>query len=232
MIDSVVPDSPAERAGLTSGDRVLSADGVRVRGWEQWVNFVRERPGQTVQVTVARGDGEVTMPLEIGTVEEKGETLGRIGASARAVFPPEILEPLRAETRFNVLEAVPRGIAKTWEMSALTVKMLAHMVVGDVSIRNMSGPLTIAAYAGESAQAGSSAFLNFLAVVSISLGILNLLPVPILDGGQIVYQLAEGLKGSPLSERALAVGQQVGVFFLIVLMSFVFYNDLSRIFGS
>ena len=232
IIESVTPDSPAEHAGLKSGDRVLSADGTRIRGWEQWVNFVRERPGQTVDVTVERGDREVSMPLTIGSVDEKGSTFGRIGATARAVFPPEILEPLRAETRYNVLEAVPRGIAKTWEMSALTVKMLAHMVVGDVSIRNMSGPLTIAAYAGESAQAGSSAFLNFLAVVSISLGILNLLPVPILDGGQIAYQIAEGLKGSPLSERALAVGQQIGVFFLIVLMSFVFYNDLTRIFGS
>ena len=232
VIDSVTPDSPAEHAGLKAGDRVLSADGVRIRGWEQWVNFVRARPGKTVDVTVARDDGELTMPLSIGTVEEKGETVGRIGASARTVLPPEVLEPLRAETRYNALEALPRGIAKTWEMSALTVKMLAHMVVGDVSIRNMSGPLTIAAYAGESAQAGSSAFLNFLAVVSISLGILNLLPVPLLDGGQVVYQIAEAVKGSPLSERAMAVGQQIGVFFLIVLMSFVFYNDLTRIFGS
>ncbi len=232
VIDTVTPDSPAERAGLKAGDRVLSADGVRIRGWEQWVNFVRERPGQTVEVKVARGDAETTLPLEIGTVDEKGATVGRIGAAARTVLPPDVIEPLRAETRFGVLEAIPRGIAKTWEMSALTVKMLGHMAVGQVSIRNMSGPLTIAAYAGESAQAGSSAFLNFLAVVSISLGILNLLPVPLLDGGQIVYQLAEGLKGSPLSERAMAVGQQIGVFFLIVLMSFVFYNDLSRIFGS
>ena len=115
---------------------------------------------------------------------------------------------------------------------SLTVKMLAHMVVGQVSLKNMSGPLTIAAVAGESAQAGFGSFFNFLAVVSISLGIINLVPVPLLDGGQVVYQLAEWIKGSPLSERAMALGQQIGVFFLIVLMSFVFYNDLTRIFGS
>jgi len=105
------------------------------------------------------------------------------------------------------------------------------MVVGDVSVRNLSGPINIAAYAGDSAQAGFGAFLSFLAVVSVSLGILNLLPVPLLDGGQIVYQLMEVVKGSPLSERAMAFGQQIGVLFLIVLMSFAFYNDLSRIFG-
>jgi regulator of sigma E protease len=116
-------------------------------------------------------------------------------------------------------------------MSELTVRMLVRMVVGDVSVRNISGPITIAAYAGDSAEAGFSAFLSFLAVVSLSLGILNLLPIPLLDGGQIVYQVVEGLKGSPLSERAMIVGQQIGVLFLIVLMSFVFYNDLSRIFG-
>jgi regulator of sigma E protease len=117
-------------------------------------------------------------------------------------------------------------------MSALTVRMIARMVVGDVSIKNVSGPITIAAYAGDSAKAGLRAFIGFLAVVSISLGILNLMPIPLLDGGQVVYQLVEWLKGSPLSERALALGQQVGVFFLIVLMTFVFYNDLSRLFGS
>jgi regulator of sigma E protease len=172
------------------------------------------------------------LQVTIGTVEENGQTVGRIGASRLAQLPPETLERLRAEQRYGLVESVPRGIEKTWEMSALTVRMLARMVVGDVSLKNMSGPIAIAEYAGASAQAGFSAFLNFLAVVSISLGILNLLPIPLLDGGQVVYQLAEWLKGSPLSERAMAFGQQLGVFFLIVLMSFVFYNDLSRIFGS
>jgi regulator of sigma E protease len=232
VIESVTEGSPAQQAGLKGGDRVVSAAGEQIRSWEQWVGFVRARPGQTVQVKIARGGDELTLPLAIGTVTEKDKTFGRIGATPRVELPPAVVERLRAETRYGVFEALPRAAQKTWEMTALTVRMLVHMVTGEVSIRNVSGPLTIAAYAGESAHAGSSAFLSFLAVVSLSLGILNLLPVPLLDGGQIAYQLAEGLKGSPLSERAMAVGQQVGVFFLIVLMSFVFYNDLSRIFGS
>jgi regulator of sigma E protease len=131
-----------------------------------------------------------------------------------------------------VLAAIPRSIAKTWEMSAMTVRLLGHMLVGDVSLRSVSGPIMIADYAGESAEAGFTTFLGFLALVSISLGVMNLLPVPILDGGQIVMQIAEWLKGAPLSERALALGQQVGLAILIVLMSFVFYNDLTRIFGT
>ncbi len=131
-----------------------------------------------------------------------------------------------------MIESLPRGVQKTWEMSALTVRMLVRMVVGDVSLKNMSGPLTIAEYAGESAQAGLAPFLSFLAAVSISLGILNILPIPILDGGQVVYQVAEWLKGSPVSERALVLGQQIGVVFIIALMSLAFYNDLSRHFGS
>jgi regulator of sigma E protease len=181
---------------------------------------------------VLRDGREISLPLTVGSIEEDGQTVGRIGASRLAQLPQETIDRLRAEQRYSVLEALPKGVAMTWDMSARTVRMLARMVVGDVSLKNMSGPITIAAYAGESAQAGLSAFLNFLAVVSISLGILNLLPIPLLDGGQVVYQLAEWLKGSPLSERAMAVGQQIGVLFLIVLMTFVFYNDLSRIFAS
>ncbi|HEX5421350.1 MAG TPA: site-2 protease family protein, partial [Gammaproteobacteria bacterium] len=112
-----------------------------------------------------------------------------------------------------------------------TVRMLGRMVVGEVSVRNLSGPIAIATFAGDSAQAGLGAFLSFLAVVSISLGVLNLLPIPILDGGQVVYQLIEWVKGSPLSERAMILGQQVGIWLLIVLMGFVFYNDLTRVFS-
>jgi regulator of sigma E protease len=195
------------------------------------VEFVRARPGETVDVTVLRDGAEVTLTLTIGEQTEGERTIGRIGAQRAASLPPEMIERIQAEQRYGVLESWPRAIEKTWEMSALTVRMLVRMVVGDVSLKNMSGPITIAAYAGDSAQAGLSAFLSFLAVVSISLGILNLVPIPLLDGGQVVYQIAEGLKGAPLSERAMVLGQQIGVFFLIVLMSFVVYNDLARLFG-
>jgi regulator of sigma E protease len=232
VIAAITSGSAAEQAGFQVGDEVVRADGAAIRGWEQWREFIRARPGETVSIEVLRGGSTLTLPVTIPAVEDSGKTVGQIGAQASETVPQATLESLRAEQRYGVLEALPRGVEKTWQMSALTVRMLAKMVVGDVSLKNVSGPLQIASYAGASAQAGFSSFLDFLAVVSISLGILNLLPIPLLDGGQIVYQLVEWVKGSPLSDRAMAVGQQIGVFFLIVLMSFVFYNDITRMFGS
>jgi regulator of sigma E protease len=196
-----------------------------------FVEFVRARPGEDVELVVERGTEQLLVSVTLGQVDEAGATVGRIGAARTAEFPPELIADAFTEQRYSVLESLPRGIARTWEMSALTVKMLVHMITGDVSVQNISGPISIAAYAGDSARAGFDTFLNFLAVVSISLGILNLLPVPVLDGGQVVNQIAEAVKGSPLSDRALLLGQQIGVFLLIVLMSFVFYNDISRMLG-
>ena len=231
VIAEITAGSAAAKAGFQVGDEVVRADGAPIRGWEQWRQFIRERPGAAVTIEVLRGGQTLTVPVTIPAVEDGGKTVGQIGA-APAPTSAAAIDSLRAEQRYGVLEALPRGIEKTWQMSALTVRMLAKMVVGDVSLKNVSGPLQIASYAGASAQAGFGSFLDFLAVVSISLGILNLLPIPLLDGGQIVYQLVEWVKGSPLSDRAIAVGQQIGVFFLIVLMSFVFYNDITRMFGS
>ncbi|MED5420508.1 MAG: RIP metalloprotease RseP, partial [Pseudomonadota bacterium] len=133
--------------------------------------------------------------------------------------------------KFGPLQSVGQSIERTWSSTAFTVRMLGRMVTGDVSIENISGPISIAQFAGNSAAAGLNAFLNFLALVSISLGVLNLLPVPVLDGGQIVYHSIEGIKGSPLSERAQLMGQQVGILALLLLMSFAFYNDIARILG-
>lgn len=221
VIGAVTPDGPAERAGFLQGDRLLSAQSEPIDNWATWVEFIRSRPGQTVSVLVQRGGNERLLTLAIGSVDRDGQVIGRIGVGAGNYV----------EQRYGVVEAVPRGIARTWEMSALTLRMLGRMVVGDVSVRNISGPLTIAAFAGDSARAGLTAVLSFLAIVSISLGILNLLPVPLLDGGQIVYQAVEWARGSPLSERSMLIGQQVGLVMLFVLMGFAFYNDLARIFG-
>ena len=230
-IERVDPDSPAEQAGLMAGDRVLSVDGAPIDNWQVWLETIRSRPGETVALVVLRENREVDLTMQIGEVEENGERVGRIGAWRPSSLPDDVLERIRSEERYGVVEGLYRGAAKTWEMTALTLRMLGRMVIGDVSLRNVSGPISIAAYAGDSAEAGLTAFLGFLSIVSISLGIMNLLPIPLLDGGQIVYQLAEWLKGSPLSERAMIIGQQLGIVFLIVLMSFVFYNDISRMFS-
>ena len=230
-IERVDPDSPAERAGLMAGDRVLAVDAEPVDHWQGWLETIRARPGETVSLLVLREDREVDLTMRIGEIEEDGERVGRIGAWRPTQLPPDVIERIRTEERYGVVEGLFQGAAKTWEMTALTVRMLVRMVVGDVSLRNVSGPISIAAYAGDSAAAGLTAFLSFLSIVSISLGIMNLLPIPLLDGGQIVYQVAEWLKGSPLSERAMIVGQQLGIVFLIVLMSVVFYNDITRMFS-
>jgi regulator of sigma E protease len=229
VIDTLTPDGPAAQAGIVPGDLIMEAGGVVINSWPEWVEFVRARPSEEVQVVVSRDAGPVRLNLTIGTVTEGGETIGRIGASVR--IPDDLYNEMRAEQAYNPLAALPVAISKTWEMIGLTVRMVASMFTGDVSVKNISGPINIAQYAGVSASIGFAAFLNFLAIVSISLGILNLLPIPMLDGGQIVYQLIEGATGSPISERFQIIGQQVGIAFLLLLMSFAFYNDLSRIFG-
>ena len=220
----------AERSGLLSGDRVLEADGQAISSWSVFVDFVRERPNQTVELRISRDGDSFMLPLDIGEASDNGLTVGRIGAGVDSDAARDLAERISAEQRYAVLPALGRGVEKTWEMSALTVRMLGRMVTGDVSMKNLSGPIRIAEYAGNSAAAGVSAFFQFLAIVSISLGILNLMPVPLLDGGQIVYQLAEVVKGSPLSERAMMVGQQVGVAVLLLIMSLAFYNDLASLF--
>lgn len=229
VIGELTPGDPAEEAGFQPGDRILLADGRPVVTWAEWVDIVRARPGERLDVTVRRGELEQRIVVEVGSVSSDEGRIGRIGAAVR--LPEDLLAGMRAEERYGLVEAVLKGTAKTWEMSELTLRMIWRMITGDVSPKNISGPINIAQYAGLSATIGLTAFLSFLAIVSISLGVLNLLPIPMLDGGQIVYTLAESLKGSPLSERAQVIGQQIGMAFLLLLMSFAFYNDLSRLLG-
>ncbi len=219
VVGSILDDSPAERAGLLPGDRVLRGNGEPIDGWREWVEFLRPRPGETVELTVLRNGEERELTATLETRTENGVTFGRIGANA-------------PEQRYGIVESLPRAVDKTWEIITFTVSMIGRMIIGDVSLKNMSGPLSIADIAGSSAEMGLAYFLSFLAAVSISLGVLNLLPIPLLDGGQIVYQLAEAVKGAPLSERAMVIGQQIGIFLVIALTGFAFYNDIVRLFGS
>jgi regulator of sigma E protease len=217
------PGKPAERAGLRPGDLIKSGNGQPIETWRQWVEFLRSKPGETIEIVVLRGHSELTLHAALDSVTEGGQTLGYIG-----VRPAEFV----AEQRYGVLEAFPRAVEQTWDVITFTVSIIGHMVIGEVSLKNMSGPLSIADIAGTAAEAGLVYFLRVLAAVSISLGILNLLPIPLLDGGQIVYQIAEWIKGAPLSERAMVLGQQIGIFFVIALTGFAFYNDIVRMFGS
>jgi regulator of sigma E protease len=229
VIETVTADSPAARAGLRAGDRVVAIGGEPVLHWGDLVDYVRVRPGRSVEIAIERAGREMVLPLTVGSAEEAGETIGQIGAARSNEIREGLVERLSTERRYGPIEGLSVAVAETWEMSALTVRMIWRMLTGEVSIRNASGPIMIAAYAGDYAQAGFNAFIRFLCLISISLGIMNLLPVPILDGGQIVMSAVEGIKGSPLSMRAVVLGQQIGIAMLIALMGFVFYNDITRL---
>ncbi len=226
-IESVEPGGAGERGGLLPGDLIVAAGEERIETWNQWRDFVRARPGETVSVRVERAGRQVMLALDIGEAVDGNERIGMTGT--RPVAPEGIGDHMIAEQRYGPLDAIGVAVGKTWDMTALTLRMFWRMLTGDVSLKNISGPINIAQYAGYTAAAGGVAFLSFLAIVSISLGILNLLPIPVLDGGQIAFQLAEAVKGSPLSQRAEIVGQQIGLFLLLMLMSFAFYNDIARL---
>jgi regulator of sigma E protease len=229
--DTLVHDAPAgsagARAGLRAGDRLLAVDGQPIANRTEFIDLVSGSPGRDISIEVERGGQRLRIVAAVPRVIEQGKPIGRLGISlgeGPQSWPPGLVETHRS----GPIDAVVGGVAKTWEMSSLTVQMLWRIVTGQVSAKNISGPISIAEFAGISAYLGLTAFLAFLAIISVSLGVLNLMPVPLLDGGQVVYQLVEAVKGTPLSERTQLFGQQVGIALLVVLMSLAFYNDISR----
>ena len=227
VIGELTPGGTAEAAGFRAGDRILLADGKPIATWAEWVKIVRGRPGERLDVTVRRGEMEVRLAVDVASEQTADGRIGRIGAAVR--LPKDLLVAMRAEERYGPVEALARATAKTWEMSTLTLRMIWRMVVGDVSPKNISGPINIAQYAGVSASIGASAFLSFLAIVIISLGVLNLLPVPMLDGGQIVFLLAEGVLGRPLPLKLREKLTLLGLALVGTLMALAFWNDIRRI---
>lgn len=224
VVGMVEEGSAASAAGIVEGDRIVEIAGNRIGTFVDLQEVVAARPGETVAVRLLRNGQERVLDVQLGSreVDDRQEGFMGIGINASAGDHWYV-------RKFGPIAAIGESIARTWTSTGFTVRMLARMVTGEVSIKNISGPINIAQYAGDSAAAGMNAFLTFLALVSISLGVLNLLPVPILDGGQIVYQTVELVKGSPLSDRSQLVGQQVGILALLLLMSFAFYNDIARI---
>ena len=227
VIDKTVPDSPAEAAGLVAGDRIISVDGQTINNWDDWVHYVRARPGQDIKTGILRDGTELMVTLRPRKVMEKDRPIGQIGAYVKQ--PDTADNTLHVQVRYGPVAAAQKAVVKTWEMSALTLRTLWGMVTGRASIENISGPISIAQYAGYSAKTGFASFLKFLAIVSISLGVLNLLPIPVLDGGHLFYNAIEWISGKPLSMAAQEVGQKAGVLALIGLMSLAFYNDISRL---
>jgi regulator of sigma E protease len=227
LIHEVPSGSAGARAGLRVDDRVLAVDGQPVANSTEFVAMVNAAPDRDISIEVERGGQRLRIVASVPRVMEQGRAIGRLGITlteGARTWPPGLVQTHRS----GPIDALTGGVAKTWEMSSLTVQMLWRIVTGQVSAKNISGPISIAEFAGISAYLGITAFLAFLAIISVSLGVLNLMPVPLLDGGQVVYQLVEAVKGTPLSERAQLFGQQVGIALLVVLMSLAFYNDISR----
>lgn len=226
-IGGVVEQSAAENAGLQQGDVILQVDGVEIKQWTSLVDLVRLRPNQPMQFVILRDGVEKSVTVIPQSREAKDGEQGFIGAYQN--IPEEVKQQLIAHIEYSPFEAATKAFVKTWDMSALTLRVLWKMISGDASLSNISGPITIATYAGVTASIGLVSFLSFLAVISVSLGVLNLLPVPMLDGGHLLYYLIELVKGSPVSEAFELRGQQIGMAILALLMSVAIFNDIQRL---
>jgi len=229
IIGELVEHGPAKQQGLLTGDRIISANGEAIEDWNHWVQVVRSNPQQNIEVRILRDSQELNLQLVPEEASDNGEKIGRIGA-----YPwvdQDEIEKRQVTIRYGLGKAFVKGVVKTLDMSVLTVKLLGRLVIGEASLKNISGPISIAEYTGISARLGLTTFLSTLAIISISIGVLNLLPIPILDGGHLMYYFAEIVKGSPVSEVAQAYGQKIGIFMLAGLMTLAFYNDFQRLFG-
>lgn len=230
VIDRLRDGGPGARAGLRPGDRVLSADGQAIPDWRTWADYVRARPEVAIRAVVLREGHELPLTVVPDRQQAEDGAIGLIGAYARV--PEDLQRDLTVTVRHGPVGALVAGVERTWSMSVFTLRMLGRMLVGQASLQNLSGPITIAQFAGQTASAGLTSFLAFLALISISLGVLNLLPVPVLDGGHLLYYLIEAVRGSPLSEAVQAAGQRIGLAILLMLMGLAFFNDISRLLGS
>jgi len=220
------PKGPAQAAGLKTGDRLLALDGQSVGDWQQVVDAVRVRPDARIVLRVERDGAPVDVPVTLGARGESKAPNGYLGAGVKAVdWPPEMIR----EVSFGPVAAIGEGARRTWTMSVLTLDSLKKMLFGELSVKNLSGPITIAKVAGASAQSGIADFLNFLAYLSISLGVLNLLPIPVLDGGHLLFYLIEWARGRPLSDRVQGWGIQIGISLVVGVMLLALVNDLGRL---
>ncbi len=227
VVGQVQPGSAADDAGFRPGDWVKAIDGKSIANWTDLAAMARAAPGRMLRFEIERNGVLLSISATPRVVDEGGNKLGRLGLMAKAGEGADF--EMTLVVSHDPLESATRALAQTWDTSILSLRMMGRMLTGELSWKNLSGPVTIADYAGQSARLGLGYYLRFLALISISLGVLNLLPVPVLDGGHLMYYLVEFFKGGPVSERALEIGQQIGFALLALLMAFAFYNDINRL---
>jgi regulator of sigma E protease len=225
-----MPDSAGARAGLKAGDQIVKVDQQPVEDFSQLVAQVKPNPGRAVTLEIRRDGQALQVPLTIGETQQGNKRIGLIGIGPvnEPIKTGRTVEDMVALQKYGVFAALGEASVKTWDTSMFTVRILGRIITGNVSLKALSGPISIAETAGFAIRQGWRFFLGILALISISLGVLNLMPVPVLDGGQIVYQLAELVKGRPVSERAQQLGQHIGIAVLILMMTLAFYNDITR----
>lgn len=227
----ITPGSAAAQAGIRAGDEFVAIDGKAISSWNDVVTIIRKSPGVPLQFELHRAGAVLDLqatPTEIRDgMDGKGVAVGRLGITVQD--DPALRETMFIVRSYDPLTAFGKATRQTSETALFTLRMIGRMIVGEVSLKNLSGPVTIADYAGQSAQHGWVSYLTFMALISISLGVLNLLPIPILDGGHLLYYVAEVVKGGPLSGRIMEIGQQIGLALLMMLMAFAFYNDINRL---
>ncbi|MBP4031576.1 MULTISPECIES: sigma E protease regulator RseP [Aeromonas] len=226
VVEAVVPSSASEKAGLQIGDRIKGVDGEAITEWAQFVERVQQSPAQPLQVTVERGGSEMTLTLTPDGKKVKGQLVGFVGLSPQLVPLPD---EYRTLLQYGPLQALWHGVQKTWSLITLTFDMIGKLIGGIVSLDNLSGPISIAKGAGSSADYGLVYFLGFLALISVNLGIINLFPLPVLDGGHLVYFLIEAITGKPVSEKIQEVGFRIGAAILMLLMGIALFNDFARL---
>ncbi|MDH5445863.1 MAG: RIP metalloprotease RseP [Gammaproteobacteria bacterium] len=230
VVGKVLNDSPASSSGLIGGDKIVAVDGQTINDWYGLVEYVSSRPEQKIVFTIIRNNAKQSISITPTLIERGNKKIGQIGIgpAGNAVIP----EDMKREYQYPYLSGLTHSLEKVWRNSVLTLKMIGKLITGEVSIKNLSGPINIAVYAGYSASAGLARFLDFLAIVSISLGVINLLPIPLLDGGHLMNYLIEIIKGKPVSENFEMLGQRIGIVIIVMMMALAIGNDLTRIFGG
>ncbi|NOQ35398.1 MAG: RIP metalloprotease RseP, partial [Methylococcaceae bacterium] len=224
----VLENSAASAAGLQKNDLIISADGTLINDWKQWVDYVQQRPDVAIKLIISRQDVHIPLTITPKRVEDENNSIGKIGAGV--YIAEDVLASLRVHYSLSIGDAFIAALDKTWYYASTSLKMMGKMIVGKASAENLSGPISIAQYAGQSAEMGLVHFLKFMALVSVSLGVLNLLPVPVLDGGHLMFFAIEAIKGQPVSEKIQIVFQNAGLLLLMSLMIFAVFLDVGRLF--